>query len=165
VRPDQRSPEAAAYRKLYQTAEWRALRKAQLQCQPICERCRAKGFVVSATVVNHRKPHKGDANLFRDPTNLQSVCQPCHDGPIQAEEASGQENDRHGFSSAVSNDGFPTDPRHPFNRWHGWGYRRPMGASAETGPTQNARIHNSEHEFTWLGQDCRQLRQKRAAQP
>jgi 5-methylcytosine-specific restriction protein A len=115
MRPDQRSPEAAAYRKLYNTAQWRALRKRQLQDQPLCERCRAKGFLVAATVVNHRKPHKGDPALFSDPDNLQSACQPCHDGPIQAEEATGKASSRVGYSNAVDRDGLPTDPRHPWN--------------------------------------------------
>jgi 5-methylcytosine-specific restriction protein A len=116
MRPDQRSPEAAKYRKLYNTARWRALRKAQLQIQPLCERCKAKGFIVAATVVNHRKPHKGDERLFCDPGNLQSVCQPCHDGPIQAEEVSGKQNESIGCSPQVDRDGWPIDPRHPANR-------------------------------------------------
>jgi 5-methylcytosine-specific restriction protein A len=130
MRPDQRSPEAAAYRKLYNTAQWRALRKAQLQAQPLCERCKAKGFLVAATVVNHRKPHKGDQRLFFDPTGLESTCKPCHDGPIQSEEATGKPchdgpiqseeatgkaKRRVGYSNAVGPDGLPTDPRHPFN--------------------------------------------------
>jgi hypothetical protein len=115
MRPDQRSPEAAKYRRLYNTARWRALRKAQLQDQPLCERCKAKGFIVAATVVNHRKPHKGDEALFWTTDNLLSVCQPCHDGPIQAEEVTGKASTRVGYSNAVGLDGLPTDPRHPFN--------------------------------------------------
>lgn len=67
------------------------------------------------TTVNHRIPHKGDWNLFIDPTNHQSVCSPCHDGPIQAEEATGKANDRVGYSVATDANGLPTDPRHPFN--------------------------------------------------
>jgi 5-methylcytosine-specific restriction protein A len=115
MRPDQRSPEAAAYRRWYNTAAWRHVRKAQLQAQPLCERCRLKNFLVPATVVNHKKPHKGDWSLFIDPANHQAVCQPCHDGPIQAEEATGKASKRLGYSNAVDANGLPIDPRHPFN--------------------------------------------------
>lgn len=108
-RDDRRSPEAAAYRPWYWTPEWKRLRRAQLEKQPFCRRpCHGASLVV-ATVVNHRTPHKGDRTLFFDPDNLESVCSPCHDGPIQREE-------RAGFSPAVDAGGWPTDPKHPANR-------------------------------------------------
>jgi 5-methylcytosine-specific restriction protein A len=65
--------------------------------------------VVLATVVNHRKPHKGDRSLFFDAGNHESTCKPCHDGPIQSEE-------RRGFARDIGADGWPTDPRHAANR-------------------------------------------------
>lgn len=104
-RRDQRSPEAVEYRKLYFTREWRQAKIDQLARQPWCERP-VHSRPVLATVVNHRTPHKGDRKLFFDPNNHQSVCKPCHDGPIQSEE-------RRGFSRAVGADGWPTDPKHP----------------------------------------------------
>lgn len=108
-RRDDRSAEALAYRRLYKTAEWRALRARQLAEQPLCERHLRKGQLRAATVVNHRKPHQGDRSLFRDPDNLESVCKECHDGLIQSEE-------RLGFSKDIGADGWPTDPQHPSNR-------------------------------------------------
>jgi 5-methylcytosine-specific restriction protein A len=66
-------------------------------------------------VVNHRTPHKGDWSLFIDPANHQSVCKPCHDGPIQSAERTGKATIRIGYSEATGPDGLPTDPRHPFN--------------------------------------------------
>ncbi len=106
-RTDRRSQAANAWRKLYGKAAWQALRATQLATHPLCGRHR--GRAVPATVVNHRTPHKGDLALFLDPANLESVCKPCHDGPIQRAEALS-------FSPAVDASGFPTDPAHPANR-------------------------------------------------
>jgi 5-methylcytosine-specific restriction endonuclease McrA len=109
VRSDERSEEARRYRGWYKTPAWRAARAAQLQRQPLCERHLARGEVVAATVVNHRRRHRGDWALFIDPANHESTCKPCHDGPIQSEEV-------RGFSKAVDADGWPVDPAHPANR-------------------------------------------------
>jgi len=62
------------------------------------------------TVVNHRRPHRGDWALFIDPRNHESVCKPCHDSAIQREE-------KRGLSCVgVDVTGRPTDPSHPWNR-------------------------------------------------
>jgi 5-methylcytosine-specific restriction protein A len=39
-----------------------------------------------ATVCDHIRPHKGDAELFWSSTNLQGLCAPHHDSTKQAEE-------------------------------------------------------------------------------
>lgn len=112
MRRHHRSPEAEAYRRWYRLAIWRGrngLRARQLARQPLCERCRKAGRITAATVVNHRKPHKGDWSLFIDPQNHESLCAPHHDGLIQREEASG-----HAIGCDV--DGRPMDPGHPWNR-------------------------------------------------
>ncbi|TGY87344.1 HNH endonuclease [Marinicauda algicola] len=108
ARRTQRSPEAERYRRLYKTAAWMKARLAQLARQPLCERCRRRGIVRAATVVNHRVPHKGDWSLFIDPENHESACAPCHDGEIQSAE-------RLGYSKSLAPDGTPTDPAHPWN--------------------------------------------------
>lgn len=110
-RPDYRSEEAAAYRKLYKTKEWRGkggLRERVLARDPLCVPCLAKGRIVPSTMVNHKRPHKGDVGLFFDDRNCEGTCKPCHDGPIQSAE-------RRGYSSAIGADGFPLDPSHPAN--------------------------------------------------
>ena len=107
--PDYRSPEAAAYRKHYQSARWKALRRAQLQAHPLCAMCMEQGRVTAACIVDHKTPHRGDMALLFDAGNLQSLCKPHHDGAKQAE-------DHAGFSKAIGVDGFPTDPRHPANQ-------------------------------------------------
>jgi 5-methylcytosine-specific restriction endonuclease McrA len=108
-RDDRRSPAAAIYRAWYKTPEWRALRKAQLEKQPLCERHLRRGQRVAASVANHKRPHRGDRALFFSAGNLQSVCKACHDGDVQSEE-------RRGYSDEVGPDGMPIDPRHPFLR-------------------------------------------------
>lgn len=108
-RPDYRSAEAAEYRKMYKTSQWQAIRSERLSIEPLCRACAAKGIVMAANVADHIKPHRGDPALFFDIHNTQSLCAPCHDidkGYIEA----------HGFSKAVSADGYPTDPLHPMNR-------------------------------------------------
>ena len=97
---DQRSDGARAWRKLYYKKGWKQARERQLFAKPLCERCEARGIIVAATVVNHKKPHKGDVHLFFDPDNHESVCKPCHDADIQSEE-------RIGFSDRIGEDGFP----------------------------------------------------------
>ena len=107
ARPDYRSEEAKAYRHLYWTSRWRKKAKAQIAAEPLCRRCKAKGLAIPATVANHVTPHKGDINLFWNGP-LESSCKPCHDGETHSEE-------RRGFSNAIGDDGWPSDPKHPAN--------------------------------------------------
>lgn len=106
---DRRSAEAQIYRNLYHSKAWRRGRLVFLAQHPLCERCMAQGRVTAATVVNHRKPHKGDVALFFAWEGWQPLCKPCHDGPTQQIE-------RRGYSTEVGRDGFPLDPMHPANR-------------------------------------------------
>lgn len=76
---DYRSQEAQAYRHLYHSRRWRRMRAAQLTAEPLCRFCRDRDDVTVATVADHIKPHRGDEALFWDPSNLQSLCAPCHD--------------------------------------------------------------------------------------
>jgi hypothetical protein len=107
-----RSSEAEAYRRWYSLALWRGdrgLRDQQLNREPLCERCKAQGIITAATVVNHRRPHRGDWALFVDPANHESVCKDHHDTLVQREEARG-----HAIGTGL--DGRPVDPEHPWNR-------------------------------------------------
>jgi 5-methylcytosine-specific restriction protein A len=99
-----RSADAERYRRLYFTPAWRQLRTAQLARCPFCAMCAAMGRRTPATIADHRKPHRGDAALFFDPSNLQSLCGPHHSSTKQRQE--------HGRpSSAVGVDGWPAAPR------------------------------------------------------
>lgn len=53
---------------------------------PLCERCLIGDIVEPATVVHHRRPHRGDLVLFFDPENLEPICKPHHDSHGQLED-------------------------------------------------------------------------------
>lgn len=73
-----RRPAAVEYNKWYKTARWRKARASFLKRHPLCAEHEAKGQIVSATVVDHKIPHKGDEQLFWDEDNWQGLCVPCH---------------------------------------------------------------------------------------
>jgi 5-methylcytosine-specific restriction protein A len=56
-----------------------------------------------ATVCDHKRPHKGDPDLFWSPTNLQSLCKLHHDSTKQSEEKSGRPK------QAIGPDGWPVE--------------------------------------------------------
>ena len=110
---DWRSDEAAEYRKLYQTKQWRLLRERVLLRDGF--RCQHKGCGAflkrgrshpQSAVVHHLMPHKGNLDLFFDEGNLQAVCWSCHSGAIQSDEALG-------YDKEIGLDGWPIDPKHP----------------------------------------------------
>lgn len=97
-RGDKRTTAARGY-----GARWQRERLVQLAEHPLCAWCAGHGVVRAATVVDHKKPHRGDEALFWDRTNWQSLCKTCHDSAKQAEERSGKRQIRIGL------DGFPID--------------------------------------------------------
>jgi 5-methylcytosine-specific restriction protein A len=58
--------------------KWHKARTNFLIDHPLCIKCQKEGFIVSATVVDHIRPHKGNLNLFWDENNWQPLCQRCH---------------------------------------------------------------------------------------
>ncbi|GAA4218581.1 5-methylcytosine-specific restriction endonuclease McrA [Sagittula marina] len=91
-RPEAAKPEGQrnAWHKWYNTTRWRKLRwsvieAANFTCQRLgCGRIEAD---TSKLVADHVKPHRGDAALFWDRKNLKCLCQSCHSGAKQREEA------------------------------------------------------------------------------
>jgi 5-methylcytosine-specific restriction endonuclease McrA len=81
-----------------------------LRQQPLCKFCLERGIVTAANVVDHVTPHRGNRNAFVT-GELQSLCEPCHNSAKRQIEVRGYRTD-------IGLDGFPTDPRHPFNRAH-----------------------------------------------
>ena len=59
--------------------KWQQYRVGYLARHPLCERCEAKGKLVPATVINHRRDHGGDQLLFWDEANHEPLCKACHD--------------------------------------------------------------------------------------
>ncbi|WP_352492978.1 HNH endonuclease signature motif containing protein [Mesorhizobium sp. M0118] len=112
-----RSPEAAAYRKLYQDPRWRGphgiRQQALLRDLYQCQRCESMVIIGQrshprAANVNHKVPHRGSEELFFDLSNTETVCQTCHSGLIQREEA-------RGYTIGSDIKGRPVDPKHPWN--------------------------------------------------
>lgn len=66
--------------------EWQKARKFFLNRHPWCVRCKKKGRLVPATVVDHIKPHRGDPDLFWDEKNWQTLCKSCHDHKTMTED-------------------------------------------------------------------------------
>lgn len=86
TKPDARSAEAAAYRRLYKTARWQRLREAQLSTQPLCEWCLEREIVTEATEVHHADGgHKGNLEKFFNGPFI-STCKPCHASRGQRED-------------------------------------------------------------------------------
>lgn len=105
---DKARREKYPWRKWYFTKAWRLRRQRQLARVAYCEPCLRAGRTRKATIANHKVPHRGDRKLFFEGL-LESACKSCHDGAIQREELEG-------FSREIGDDGWPTDPHHPFNR-------------------------------------------------
>ena len=104
---DTRRRQAKPWRGWYNTVRWQAKRAAQLQAEPLCQRCQAKGLVVPATIAHHITRHNGDAQLFWY-GELGSSCAPCHDTVEQAIEA-------RGYEVGSDADGRPVASDHPWN--------------------------------------------------
>lgn len=76
-----------AMRRNYKTAAWKRLRwQVLLDAQFTCARCGTINSDTSRLVADHKRPHRGDPDLFWDRENLQCLCKACHDGAKQAEE-------------------------------------------------------------------------------
>jgi 5-methylcytosine-specific restriction endonuclease McrA len=86
---DGHSAKAEPWRAWYKTARWKRLRllifaRDLYQCQR--EGCGRIEFDTSLLVADHKRRHLGNATLFWDEDNLQTLCKPCHDGPKQRQE-------------------------------------------------------------------------------
>jgi 5-methylcytosine-specific restriction enzyme A len=71
--------------------------------------CEANNKIVAATTVDHITPHRGQAALFWDAKNWQSLCTLCHNMHKQRIEHRGYAND-------IDAHGYPIDAKHPFNQ-------------------------------------------------
>ena len=96
------------YLHLYSTMRWRRIRKAQMEREPLCRMCKAKGRIKAARVCDHIAPHKGDEALFFSGP-FQSLCTTCHDSVKQREEHTGK-------VAGCDVSGYPDDPNHTWNR-------------------------------------------------
>ncbi len=96
-------------KRLYSAPRWRRERITFPRRNPLCLMCMRNARVAVARVVDHIEPHRGDEILFFDQANWQALCFNCHNSRKQSTE-------RRGYDTAVDERGYPTDPRHPWNR-------------------------------------------------
>ena len=75
------------WRNWYKLARWQAIRRDQLNREPLCVLCQAAGRLTSATVCDHVERHGGDPERFWNGP-FQSLCKPCHDRDKQRAERS-----------------------------------------------------------------------------
>lgn len=83
---DQRRARESETRRLYWTARWRSIAKAQINEHPLCIMCESEGVIEAATICDHVIPHRGDVDLFWN-GERQSLCASHHSRTKQAEEA------------------------------------------------------------------------------
>ncbi|WP_420415912.1 HNH endonuclease [Marinovum algicola] len=74
----QRTPWAAAARKLYDHPDWKRMAKNFLRKHPLCADCEDLGVVEPSTDVDHIIPHRGNRRRFWDQSNWQALCHRCH---------------------------------------------------------------------------------------
>ena len=67
----------------YDSKAWRQARSAKLAFDPICERCGRK----AATVVHHKQKFREHPELAFTLSNLESVCESCHNRETARENA------------------------------------------------------------------------------
>ena len=95
------------WRDWYSLQRWRTRAKHQLRTDPLCCLCKEAGRITPATIADHHPRHGGDYNKFMLGT-LRSLCADCHNRQWAT--------DARGYRSDVGADGFPVDPKHPFNQ-------------------------------------------------
>jgi 5-methylcytosine-specific restriction protein A len=71
---------------------WSKFRKSYLERNPLCLHCRQKGFLVSASEVDHIKPLADNPQLKYDNTNLRPLCKRCHSRRTWHEQSLGAKN-------------------------------------------------------------------------
>lgn len=85
------------------SAQWRAIRKAQLERFPLCEDCGAPALEVDHNTDDTSRNVIGE--------ELSSLCKPCHSKRTR-ERQSGRARRMKGCDA----NGMPLDPSHPWNR-------------------------------------------------
>lgn len=72
------------YKRLISSVRWQRLRREFLTDHPLCEACKAKGYVTAADTVHHivevdsATREQEAIDLCFSPSNLQALCRQCH---------------------------------------------------------------------------------------
>lgn len=78
----------------YNKPQWRVIRDKRKKENPLCQRCESKGWITTATVVDHIIPVDERPDLFLDFDNTQSLCDTCHSIKTQQDKKKKKEKDK-----------------------------------------------------------------------
>lgn len=79
--------QSSPWRSWYNTARWQKLRwQVLVDAMFICAMCGKMETQSRNLVCDHKKPHRGNEELFWDRAGLQCLCKSCHDSAKQKEE-------------------------------------------------------------------------------
>lgn len=67
------------YQDFYRSTAWTRLSKQYRQAHPMCENCLRDGIVRPAAICDHIVELRKDWSRRLDPSNLQSLCNDCHE--------------------------------------------------------------------------------------
>ena len=98
-----KSKQARGYGKQWDKVRAYALTRDNYLCQP----CMKQGRLTPATAVDHIQNKASGGTDDMD--NLQAICTDCHTRKTTWE-ATGRD-----YDTDIGKDGWPTDPKHPFN--------------------------------------------------
>jgi 5-methylcytosine-specific restriction protein A len=73
-----RSPDRREAKAFYKSRAWRAVRAAVLLSSPLCADCQRAGKLTAAAHVHHVRDRRHAPALALDRSNLEGLCQPCH---------------------------------------------------------------------------------------
>lgn len=112
-----KKPRLTAHQRGY-NKDWRTERAMFLRVHRHCVHHLEMGAYVSATVVDHIVPHKGDMQLFWDRNNWQALCASCHNSKTATMDGGGYNKDvrTNAVMKGVKENGEPADPNHHWNR-------------------------------------------------
>lgn len=82
---------SAPWKAWYKTSRWAELKqRVHIRDNYTCQRtgvlCAGRYPAPNSPVANHKKPHRGDPDLFWDENNVETVTKAVHDGEVQREE-------------------------------------------------------------------------------
>ena len=94
-------------------AKWRTAREVFLSSHKLCVICAKSDKRVTATVVDHIKPHKGNDKLFWSRRNWQALCASCHNRKTASQDGGfGNKVKSKTVTAACDESGYPTDSGH-----------------------------------------------------
>ncbi|WP_227002045.1 HNH endonuclease signature motif containing protein [Pediococcus damnosus] len=80
------------YEAFYHSTAWKKLSYQYKLANPMCEACLKRGIIRQADIADHVVPIKQDWTKRLDYSNLESLCQYCHNDKTESEQLSKKSN-------------------------------------------------------------------------